>query len=144
MNNIFEKTYLNLIFEENIKSFFKKQLKNGIKIEILTNNENVKKILKKLNLENSIEKSASIENMLKSVAIKFNQKTAEKIYKILDENNIEEDNKEEEEDDKIENKEQKKQNKKERKKKNNKNKIEAKPEQSGEEKGKEEQKEQIN
>lgn len=68
MNN-FEKTYLNIIVEENIKKALQKELKSGLKVEIKTKDAKVKELLEKANLKDV--KGSTLENILSVISAKM-------------------------------------------------------------------------
>ena len=68
MNN-FEKTYLNIIVEENIKKALQKELKSGLEVKIKTKDEKVKELLEKANLKDV--KGSTLENILSVVSAKM-------------------------------------------------------------------------
>ena len=85
MNDIFEKTYLNIISEANNNDFLgKKIISEEFEIEILYNedSEQLKNVLNKLkeNIENS--KKTTVKFTLESISQKF-KAFESKIYKIL-------------------------------------------------------------
>ena len=68
MNN-FEKTYLNIIVEENIKKALQKELKSGLKVEIKAKDARVKELLEKANLKDV--KGSTLENILSVISAKM-------------------------------------------------------------------------
>lgn len=93
MNDIdnFKKIYLEIITEasdDTPERILKKELKSELLIKYLTENENVKKILKDLNLE-SID-GPTLETVILSLGKKLNDKVINEIKKELEEEELEE------------------------------------------------------
>lgn len=81
MNN-FEKTYLNIILEETIGAFKRKGIKGEIEVKILSENDDIIKILNNIEEKINDASSSTLEVALQKIGSSIKD-VAEKIKKVL-------------------------------------------------------------